>query len=438
MRNLNYPSRGDIGEADVLMSTVKQVMVIDCQTAGISGDMILAALLDLMPSIEKVVEAMRSVKDYHEGCRTLEIRVDEVKRGGFRARRVETIAEESKLEKTGAELEDIVMACANGLNLSDEAKKFASTSIATLVEAEAKVHGETAQTAHLHEAGSVDTTAEIIGVAVASEELDLLKNTLIYSTPVAVGGGLFRFSHGTIQSPAPATLEILRSRRFSVTGGPVESELTTPTGAAILVNLAETVTKFYPPMRPTDVGYGAGAKDFAEMPNMLRIMLGQPVDYGLLTNEVYELETNLDDVTGEIVGHAVDRLMREGARDVCTVPMFTKKNRPGQIVKVIVDGENIENLSRILMEETGTLGLRVYPCRRHILARESVAVEISIEGVKELVNVKVARDSRGEIFQIKPEYEDLTRLAHKIGKPLRQIDELVRMKAREIFLERSS
>jgi hypothetical protein len=418
------------------MSTVKQVMVVDCQTAGISGDMIVGALLDLTPSNSKVVEAMKSVKDYHKGCGRLEIKVSGVERRGFRAKRVETKAEESKVEKAGVELRDIVMKCAEGLELSNEARQFASNSITTLVEAEAKVHGESIEEIRLHEAGSADTTAEIIGVAVALEELDLFKNTIIYSTPVAVGGGLFKFSHGMVPSPAPAALEILRSRGFMIIGGPVESELATPTGASILVNLAERVTKFYPPMKPTVVGYGAGAKDFAEIPNILRITLGQPADYGLLTDEVYELETNLDDVAGEIVGYAVDKLLQGGARDVCIIPMFTKKNRPGQILKVIVDRENLEYLSRILMEETGTLGLRIYPCQRRILARESVSVDISITGVEERVNVKVAKNRMGEILQIKPEYDDLKRLADKFGKPLREIEELVRIEARRVLLER--
>jgi len=418
------------------MSTVKRIMVIDCQPAGISGDMIVGALLDLSGNYEKIIEIMRSVKDHHKGCRKIEIAVEEVTRRGFRAKRVKIKADETGSAKTGVELKDIIEHCISDLRLSNESKQFASNSINTLVEAEAKVHGESVERVQLHEAGSVDTTTEIIGVAAALDELSLFKNTIIYSTPVAVGGGLFEFSHGTVQSPAPATLEILRSKGFMVTGGPVESELATPTGVSVLVNLAHVVTKFYPSIKPTEIGYGAGAKDFVEMPNILRITIGQPSDYGLLTDEVYELETNLDDVSGEIVGHAVDKLLQEGARDVCIIPMFTKKNRPGQILKVIVDGENLEYLSRILMEETGTLGLRIYPCRRHILARESVPVDISIGGVKERVNVKIAKNSMGEIFQIKPEYDDVKRLADRLGKPLREVEELARMKAREVLLER--
>jgi uncharacterized protein (DUF111 family) len=148
------------------------------------------------------------------------------------------------------------------------------------------------------------------------------------------------------------------------------------------------------------------------------------------------LETNLDDVTGEIIGHTVDRLLQEGARDVSVIPMFTKKNRPGQIVKMIADKTDAERLSRILIEETGSLGVRLYPCERHILNRESVPIDILIDDVKELVNVKVAKDSRGEIVQIKPEYDDVERVADKTNRSLREITDLVKMKAREFLLKR--
>jgi hypothetical protein len=148
------------------------------------------------------------------------------------------------------------------------------------------------------------------------------------------------------------------------------------------------------------------------------------------------LETNLDDVTGEVIGHTMDRLLREGAKDVCVIPMFTKKNRPGHILQVIADKADAERLSRILIEETGTLGVRAYPCERHILNRESVPVEVLIHGMKEFVNVKVAKDSRGEIVHIKPEYDDIKRVAEKTNKPLREIMELVKMKAKEVLLKR--
>jgi len=353
---------------------------------------------------------------------------------GFHAKKVGVKAEEVP-EKTGSELIEATVNCIENLKLPVEAKQFASDSINTLVNAETRVHGKSIKEVHLHEAGSADTPAEIIGTAVAFDDLNLF-NTKVYSTPVAVGGGLFKFSHGMVSSPAPATIEILLSKGFPMIGGPIDSELATPTGVSLLVNLAHEIIRFYPPMKPSAIGYGAGTKDFAEMPNVLRITLGEPLDYQLLRDQIWMLETNLDDVTGEIIGHTVDRLLQEGARDVSVIPMFTKKNRPGQIVKMIADKTDAERLSRILIEETGSLGVRLYPCERHILNRESVPIDILIDDVKELVNVKVAKDSRGEIVQIKPEYDDVERVADKTNRSLREITDLVKMKAREFLLKR--
>ena len=415
------------------MSSSKRVAVIDCQMAGVSGDMIVGALLDLGANATKVVEAMKSVENHIKGCKNLEVTVKDITRRGFRAKKVDVKAEKVP-EKTGLEIIEATVNCIENLKLPVKAKRFASDSINTLVNAEARVHGKNIKEVYLHEAGSADTPADIVGTTVAFEDLNLF-NTKVYSTPVAVGGGLFKFSHGTVSSPAPATIEILRSKGFPMIGGPIESELATPTGVSLLVNLAQEVIRSYPPMKPSAIGYGAGTKDFTEMPNVLRVTLGEPLDYQLLRDQIWVLETNLDDVTGEIIGHTVDRLLQEGARDVSVIPMFTKKNRPGQIVKIIADKMDIERLSWILIEETGSLGVRVYPCERRILNRESFPIDILIDDVKELVNVKVAKDGKGEIVQIKPEYNDVKRVADKTNRSLREITDLVKMKAREFLLK---
>lgn len=415
------------------MLSGKQLAIIDCQAAGISGDMFLGALLDLGADVTKVLEAVKSIGNYVREYKNIEITVKDVMRREVQAKKVDVKAEEVN-EMSGPKLIDAIEKCVEKLKLSERAKRFASNSINTLVQAEAKIHGKTVNEVHLHEAALVDTSAEIVGAAVALEDLNLF-DAKIYSTPVAVGGGLFTFSHGTVSSPAPATVEILRSREFPMIGGPVESELATPTGVSLLVNLAHEVTRLYPLMKPFGVGYGAGTKDFAEMPNVLRIAVGEALGYGLLRDEVAVLETNLDDVTGETVGHTIDRLLREDAKDVSAIPMFTKKNRPGYVLKVIADKKDAERLSRILMEETGTLGIRLYPCERRILNREVVSVEIEIANVKELVKVKVAKDRKGEIVQMKPEYDEVQRLANKTGKPLREIEELVKMEARKVLLK---
>jgi len=416
------------------MSKFDKMLVIDCQIAGISGDMFLGALIHVGADVNKVVSAIKSLENQVYGYKNVKINVQQVLQKEFKATKIDVTAE-STSRKNGSKLVEIIEKNAKNLKLSAKAQQFASNVIRTLVNAEAKLHGKALSNAHLHEVGLVDTPAEIIGAAVAMEDLGLF-NAGIYATPVSVGGGLFKFSHGTLSSPAPATLEIFRSKNFPIKGGPVESELTTPTGAAILVNLANEVSCFYPEMTPLKIGYGAGNKNFKEMPNVLRLTVGEPLNNWLLKDEIAILETNLDDVTGEIIGNSLDKLLREGAKDVSIIPMFTKKNRPGQILKIVADRKDVKRLSRVVMEETGTLGVRVYPCERHIISREVISVDVLIDDVKERIKVKVAKDRNGKIIRIKPEYDEAKRLSDKTGKPLREINDIVTMRAREFFSKR--
>jgi uncharacterized protein (TIGR00299 family) protein len=276
----------------------------------------------------------------------------------------------------------------------------------------------------MHEIGRVDTAAEIVGVAVALDDLELFDEK-IYSTPVSVGGGLFKFSHGTMSSPAPATLAIFQSKNFPIQGGPIEQELATPTGAAILVNIVDEVNRFYPEIVPTRIGYGSGTKSFDGVPNILRITMGKSVDYGFLKEEIAVLETNVDDVTGEILGHTIDVLVQAGAKDVTIVSGLTKKGRPNQILKVIANKSDVYRLSCEIMNETGTLGVRVSFCERLVIKRELVQLEVKVNGKKEKVTVKVAKDSNGKIVRIKPEFEDVKRLSNKSKKPAREIADLI-------------
>jgi hypothetical protein len=415
------------------MTEPSKIIIIDCQLAGISGDMMLGTLLDLGADRDKVTSAIKSLENTEYGYKNVQVDIKQVMRRGFRATKVDVTAE-GKSRKDGKQLILIVEKASEQLGLSEKAKHYASSVIRTLVDAEAKLHGQHLTDAHLHEVGLVDTAAEIIGSTVAMEDLGFF-NAKIVATPVSVGGGLFEFSHGTVQSPSPAALAIFQSKKFPIKGGPVASELATPTGASIIVNLAQGVNSFYPAMAPLKVGYGAGGKDFPEIANVLRIVIGERLDYGLVKDEMAVLETNVDDVSGEVVGHAVDRLLIEGAKDVSIIPMFTKKNRPGQIIKVVADQKDTQRLSRLLIEETGTLGVRVYYYERHILNRELCSVDVFVDGAKELVKVKIAKDADGNIIRIKPEYEDLKRLSEKTKKPLRELLEIVVSRAREVLIQ---
>ena len=416
------------------MPKAESIAVIDCQVAGVSGDMFLGALIDLGANVERIVRAIKSLETLDAGYKDVKVEVKKVLKGGFRASKVDVTAKATGKMK-GNDLIEIVEKTTKRLKLSAKAKKFASNVVHTLINTEAEIHGSDFNEVHVHEVGMVDTAAEIIGCAVALEDLGLY-DAEIYATPVAVGGGAFKFSHGIVTSPAPSTLSIFQSKNFPIKGGPVESELATPTGASILVNLFDEVSAFYPPITPSKVGYGAGNKDFKEMPNILRITLGKSIESEFYEDEVAILETNIDDVSGEIVGNAVDRLLEEGAKDVSVIPMLTKKNRPGQILKVVADKKDLRRLSRVLIEETGTLGVRQYSCQRILLKREVLRVDVLIGSMQLQVKVKVSKDCNGRVVRVKPEYDDLKRVAEKTGKPLREIAEIVTSRAHEVLLKR--
>ena len=416
------------------MTEFSKIVVIDCQVAGVAGDMILGALLDLGADAGKVTSAIKSLENADYGYSNVVVDIQKVMRKGFKATKVDVTAQ-GKNRKDGKQLIQIIEQTVENLKLSPKAKQYASNVIHTLVEAEANLHGNHLHDAHLHEVGLVDTAAEIIGSAVALEDLGFF-DAKIVATPVSVGGGLFEFSHGTVSSPAPAALAIFQSKNFPIKGGPVESELATPTGASLIVNLASEVSKFYPEMAPLKVGYGAGNKEFPQIPNVLRIIMGRTLENAACKDQIAVLETNIDDVSGEIIGHTVDKLLLEGAKDVCIIPMHTKKNRPGQIIKVIADQKDAQHLADVLINETGTLGVRVYFCERHIVSREVFSIDLKIENVKESVRIKVSKNSLGEIIRVKPEFEDLKHLAETTGKPLRELSELATVKAREKLLQK--
>jgi uncharacterized protein (TIGR00299 family) protein len=413
------------------MMDSNKILLIDCQASGVAGDMILGALIDLGANVDKIVFAIKSLEDPAYGYENIKIKISPVMRGEFKATQID-VTSESAQKRRGGELVDIVEKAVTNLELSLKAKQFASKVIRSIVGAEADLHKTSFDDAHLHEVAMVDTAAEILGCAVALDSLGLF-DSKIYSTPVAVGGGTFMFSHGIVSSPAPATLAILQSKNFPFQGGPLETELATPTGVSILINLVDEVTRFYPPMTPLKIGYGAGTKEFTQMPAVLRITMGTSLDSGLVKDEIAVLETNIDDATGEILGYTIDKLLSEGAKDVSIIPMYTKKNRPGHIVKVIAEQKDVQHLSQILIDETGTLGVRVYFCERHIINRELHSVDLLVMGNKETIKVKVAKNLNGEIINIKPEYDDLKRLAEKTKKPLREISEIAVSKAREVL-----
>jgi uncharacterized protein (TIGR00299 family) protein len=405
---------------------MSKIAFVDCQVAGVSGDMFLGALLDLGASKDKVANAIELIPKFLNGCKGIKLIVNKTSRCGLTSTEVQIIPDETVKERMGKDILDAVIACTKELEISEEAKAFAVKIVKTIVEAESQIHGENLDCVILHEAGSADTLADAIGSAVACEDLGLMKNCQWFCTPLALGGGRATFSHGTMPIPPPAVLEIAKKNSFPILGGLVESELTTPTGASIISSLGVLFSNFLPNIKIAGVGLGAGRKDFLNLPNVLRIIIGEKYpqnweSYNLVEDMVVVLETNVDDISGEIIGQTMEILFERGARDVSVIPVITKKGRPGQIIKVISSPEEVQKLARTLIDETGSLGVRLTSASRLILKRETNTTNITVGNKSYDLKIKIARDTSGKIIQMKPEFDDLKRIAQETNLPLRYI-----------------
>ena len=285
-----------------------------------------------------------------------------------------------------------------------------------LGEAEACVHGESLEGIHFHEVGADDAIADVVGTLVLLNELDVDR---VVTTPLSVGGGSVSMSHGVYPVPGPATVEIAERADWTLRGGPIERELLTPTGAAILGHLAEGV-EHLPSLRVERSGYGAGGYDLPEHANVLRGIVGE--ERSLANEEISVLETNLDDATPEVLGGLQETLSAAGARDVSVLPATMKKSRPGHLVKVVARSEDAERVARRLAEETGTLGVRATPgTHRWIARREIESVTIEVDDGRYEVDVKVASDGSGAVYDVSAEYDDAAAVAGDTDLPIREI-----------------
>ena len=397
---------------------------IDCQTAGISGDMLLAALIDAGADIGRIQEILELIPKYYPRCKSLHLATKEVKKHEFRSCSVDFTISEKNEETPAQELIQATDAIADASNLSERAKVFVRATIRSLTKAESKLHGVQISEAHLHEAGSTDTLADIFGAAAACDSLGVFDGE-ICSSAVAVGGGLIAFSHGTVASPAPAVLEIATGNGIPIIGGPEAGELATPTGVSMLSALTRKFLESYPPMVPENVGYGAGKNELAKTPNLLRVVIGRAVSGGFGSEMVQVLETNLDDVPGETVGHALQRILESGAMDAWITPALFKKTRPGQVLHAICEPRDTQKIAEIMIQETGTLGVRFQQWNRITLQREIEKIKLHVSGKIFDVRMKVARDEFGKIVRVKPEFEDIRAIAEVLSIPAREVSDMV-------------
>jgi uncharacterized protein (TIGR00299 family) protein len=378
-----------------------RIAYLDC-ASGISGDMTLGALVDAGADLAAINAGVASL-----GLPRVRILASEVKKHGFRATQISIEHEPEDKHRHLHHITELI----DQSRLPAPQRELAKRIFTRLGEAEAKVHGTTIRKVHFHEVGAIDSIADIVGAAIG---FNLLGIERVVCSPIPTGSGFIEIAHGRVSVPAPATAELLTG--VPLAPSTVEAELTTPTGAAIVATLAQSFGPV-PAMAIDKIGYGAGTRDLESQPNLLRLLVGEATAASA-GEQVWVLETNLDDTSGELIGHACEKLLSAGALDVTATPMQMKKNRPGVTIGVICFINDIAKLEAILFRETNTLGIRRWPVERHTLKREARTVETeygTIAGVVAFLDDATPRFS--------PEYDACRRVADERGIPLRQVYE---------------
>ena len=405
-----------------------KIALIDAQVCGISGDMFLSALVDCGANKTKIIKKIGLLEDLFPGSVIKNVNFIITESNGIKATMFNIDLEENYPERNAVEMLQIMTNCCKTAKLGIKGTQFVLESLKAIINAESVIHNKNSQNLHLHESASFDTAADLIGTAVALEDLHLFDNTVFYTTRVAVGGGFTEFSHGRMPNPTNAVLEMLTNLKIPVVGGPVNSEITTPTGVAILCGLKAKRTLFYPEISVNKIGYGSGVKRFENVPNILRVCIGcKNKENTIYKDFVSVLETNIDDASGEILGNLVERLSsaKLGVKDISIVNGLTKKNRPVNILKVICSERSEKKIVKVIFEETGTLGVRKVVNERYRLERYSLLVSVNVKGQDFMVAVKISKDHQGKVINVKPEYEDIKEVAKKLGFGYKKTLELV-------------
>ncbi len=368
--------------------------------SGVSGDMTLGAFVSAGVSLDELIAGIGRLR-----LTGVELEAAHIVRNGITAVKLDVVI--SSPDKKHRHLKDI-LALIEGSDLSDRVKRDAAKIFNEVGKAEAKVHNTTIEKVHFHEVGALDSIVDIVGAALC---LELAGVERVYSSPVRLGsGGFVQTDHGTLPLPGPAAVEILKGYPTVLTDIPFE--LTTPTGAAIIRAMSSGMLATEA-MSVESVGYGAGTREIPQVPNLLRIMIGE-VDDGS-REEMTVIEANIDDMNPEIHPYVIAKLLEEGAADAYLVPVIMKKGRPGVVLTVLASKPLVEKLSSIIFAQTTTIGVRTYGVTRSILPRTRRTVKSSLGDVA----VKVITMGGGE--RLVPEFEECRRIAMEKNLPLLEI-----------------
>jgi len=403
------------------------VIVIDPQIAGISGDMLLSSLVNLGADKNKIIEGIAKSQKFLPGSTIKKIDFQKIQKRGIESTELILEIDEDVSARNGIEIKKAILDSVDELSLSIKAKIFAESCINTLISSESKIHGISEDTVHFHEASSIDTLVDIVGITIALDNLKFFEEKIV-CLPISVGGGTVSFSHGTMSNPASAVLQIFKNSNLNIQGNNSKEELTTPTGACILVNLTNNPVSYYPSMNVNSIGYGAGKKDFKGFSNVLKIIQGH--ENNVETDSVKILETNVDDVSGEILGHLIEKIMDKGAKDVSIYPGITKKGRPTNLVCVICDDVKVDPIVDTLVSETGTLGIRISNSNRFIVPRTKHNFSLTFDGKSFEINYKKSSHNGKTHFKI--EFDDLKNISNALDKPIVDIESFLRKEIEKI------
>ena len=377
---------------------------------GASGDMIIAALIDLGADPAHIKDVMESVAP-------VAVKIGRTTKNGIAATSVSVTPEDSTV-RTYPE----IVAGIRSSGLPDQIIEDATAIFDRIASAESAIHDVPEDLLHFHEIGQADAIADVVGASAAIRDL---APGVIFCRPIMTGTGSVKTAHGTLPVPAPATLEILCGSGLLWRYGGIEHELLTPTGAAILAHLTcpDTDVGETPGCAAISVGYGAGKADL-EIPNVLRAILceNDREGAGLLQDDIEVLETSVDDVTGEVLGSLIEELIAMGAHDAIVIPATMKKGRSGHLIQVITKSGDSARIARRIIEETGSLGVRISPTRHRLIAKRRIAsIEVEIGSREWTAAIKIATDDSNNILNISAEFEDARRIARLTGVPVREV-----------------
>ncbi|MFX0172213.1 MAG: nickel pincer cofactor biosynthesis protein LarC [Candidatus Hodarchaeota archaeon] len=415
--------------------TQSDLLIIDPSVSGASGDLLIASILDTQDETfrTKFCQLFHKVLSKYDPA--FSVKCHSIKKSGFSGCQVHTKAIKEFLPD---EMLELIMKSSEQLQLSPKSHEIALSSFNFLIKAEKVVHGQnltSTSATHFHELATIDTVFDITGFAYLLDQLNYHKMK-INILPIAVGGGSIKIAHGTSSVPAPATSEIIKQGNLLIKGGPIEGELLTPTGAALLAALKATSLRFLPWMHINKIGRGHGTREGAPF---LRLIQGTQSST-LIEEEIDVLETNVDDVDGETLGYLFDILFADNlVLDLSIINTLSKKNRPGYLIRAVIEPSKVHQVINILTRELGTLGVRILPGYRHILPRKQVTYEIKVMNGTENVHLK-----RGflesELISEKVEFEDLRRIAKSRSISLRKARKIIlkELKKQEISEEKNN